>query len=351
MQFKRGFASDNNAGVHPEILDYLKTVNKGHMVGYGDDPVSRKAWQTIRDAFGGEGRVHFVFNGTGANVLSIASAVHSFQAVICAETSHIYEDECGAPEHFSGNKLLPVFTSDGKLTVEGIASQMKGIDFVHHVQPGIISITQSTELGTVYTAGEIKEIAGFAREHGLLLHMDGARIYNAAAALNTGLAEITVHSGVDILSLGGTKNGLMLGEAVVIFNRDAAPHFHYFQKQGMQMASKMRFIAAQYEKLFSAKLWLRNASHANEMAKLLEKKVRDIPGIEIVYPVEANAVFAKIPASLIPSLQEEYFFYVWNEKESIVRWMTSFDTEEEDILGFVALLKRLMENAHPSTEG
>ncbi len=339
---KRGFASDNNAAVHPSILEAIYRANKGHVVGYGDDQYTKEAKELIKHEFGAHADVYFVFNGTGANVLSIAAAASSFQSVICAETSHIHEDECGAPEKFSGSKLLPVHASDGKLTPELIATQMKGINFVHHVQPRIVSITQSTELGTVYTVDEIKRIAQYAHQNNMILHMDGARIYNAAVHLKKDLKALTCDAGVDILSLGGTKNGIMMGEAVLVFNKVLTPDIHYYHKQSMQLASKMRFIAVQYQALLQNGLWHKNASHANQMAEYLKEKTEPLNEISIVYPVESNAVFAKIPKDIIPSLQEKFFFYVWDDRESIVRWMTSFDTEREDIDELVKLINQFV---------
>jgi len=245
-------------------------------------------------------------------------------------------------QKFAGCKLLTVVTPDGKLTVEGIRRHMHGFGFEHHVQPRVISITQSTELGTVYTIDEIKKITGYAHENGLLVHMDGARISNAAAALGCGFYEMTGGAGVDVLSFGGTKNGMMYGEAVVFFDRALCEDFRYRRKQGMQLASKMRYIAAQFEAFLADDLWKKNALHANAMARKLHQAVKDIPGVEITRKVEANAVFARIPAEVIPRLQEAYFFYVWDEDTSEVRWMCSFDTSEEDIDGFAGLLRKLL---------
>jgi len=339
---KRGFASDNNAGVHPEVLEAMVQVNKGHVVAYGDDPYTASAAGKFKEIFGDDTEVFFVYNGTGANVLSLQAMTDSFQAVLCAETAHINEDECGAPEKFTGCKLLPVPTEDGKITIDQIRVHLHALGNEHHAQPRVISITQATELGTVYLPEEIEAITCFAHEHGLLVHLDGARISNAAVALNMGLREITRDVGVDVLSFGGTKNGVMFGEAVIFFNPDLARDFKFIRKQGTQLASKMRFIAVQFEALLTDHLWRRNAEHANTMATLLAREVRDIAQVEIVQPVDANAIFAKIPQEQIHLLQQEYFFYVWDEEQSIVRWMTSFDTTEEDIMGFVSLLKKAL---------
>lgn len=339
---KRGFASDNNAGVHPEILKAIEDVNHGHSIAYGDDQYTDKATKKIKEIFGKECEVFFVFIGTAANVLGLDAVTQPYNSIICAETAHIHVDECGAPEKFTGCKLLPVETSDGKLTVEGIRKHMHGFGFEHHSQPKVISLTQASEMGTVYTVEEIRRITEYAHSSGLLVHMDGARISNAAVSLGKRFKEFTVDAGVDVLSFGGTKNGMMYGEAVIFFNKDLASDFKYRRKQGMQLASKMRYISAQFSAFLSNDLWRRNAEHANRMARLLEQEVSKIEGITITQKVEANGVFAIIPKELIPILQKEFFFYIWNEERSEVRWMTSFDTTEEDILGFVELLGRRM---------
>ncbi|MBW2096182.1 MAG: low specificity L-threonine aldolase [Deltaproteobacteria bacterium] len=339
---KRGFASDNNAGVHPRIMEAIAQANQGHVVAYGDDPYTEAAIRKFKETFGEETEVFFVYNGTGANVLSLQSLTHSFQAIICAETAHINEDECGAPEKFTGCKLLTISTKNGKITIEQIRPHLHALGNEHHAQPKVISITQATELGTVYLPDEITAITRFAHQNGLFVHLDGARICNAAVALNVGLREATRDLGVDVLSFGGTKNGVMFGEAVIFFNPDLARDFKFIRKQGTQLASKMRFIAVQFEALLTDHLWRRNAEHANTMATLLAREVRDITQVEIVQSVDANAIFAKIPQEQIQLLQQEYFFYVWDEEQSIVRWMTSFDTTEEDIMGFVSLLKKVL---------
>ncbi len=338
---KRGFASDNNAGVHPGILKAMAEVNDGHTIAYGDDPYTRKAIEMIRRTFGSEAEVFFVFIGTAANVLGLDALTQPFNAVICPETAHIHTDECGAPEKFTGCKLLTVPSPDGKLTVDGIKKHIHGIGFEHHVQPAVISLTQSTELGTVYTIEETRAICDFAHANNMLVHMDGARISNAAASLGCDLRELTVDAAVDVLSFGGTKNGMMYGEAVVFFNPALATDFKYRRKQGMQLSSKMRFISAQFIAYLENDLWRKNATHANRMARLLETSVTGIPGVTITQKVQANGVFALVPPDIIPRLQKEYFFYVWDEDRSEVRWMTSYDTTEEDILKFSALLKKL----------
>jgi len=339
---KRGFASDNNAGIHPEILKAITKVNEGHVVGYGDDPVTAEAISLFKKEFGDDIEVFFTFNGTGANVLSLASITHSFNSVICADTAHIQVDECGAPEKFTGCKLIPVTNKQGKLTPDAIKPQLHGFDFEHHSQPGVISISQVTELGTVYSVEEIKAITTLAHEHGLYVHMDGARIANAAAALGLPFRAFTRDAGIDVLSFGGTKNGMMLGEAVIFFNPEQTRFTKYIRKQSMQLFSKMRFVSAQFIAYFENDLWKRNALHANKMALLLEREVAKIEGVTLTQKTQANGVFAIIPTEIIPMLQEQYFFYIWDEARSEVRWMTAFDTTEEDIHGFVKALKALL---------
>ena len=333
----RSFASDNNAGVHPEVLEALAAANTGHTVGYGDDDYTDRARAKFREHFG-DVDVFFVFNGTAANVLSLQSATRSFQAVFCAEASHIYTDECGAPEKLTGCKLIPIAAPDGKLTVDAVAHHYHGIGDQHHVQPRVISITQATEMGTVYKPEEVRALADFAHSRNLFLHVDGARIANAAASQRLTLRQATGDLGVDVLSFGGTKNGLMGAEAVVFFRKELSQDFLYWRKQGMQLASKMRFISVQLETILSGDLWLRSAQHANKMARLLEQEVRQIPQAKIVHPVEGNGVFVQLPKIAIPKIQERYFFYVWSEEASVVRWMCSFDTTEADVDGFVAAL-------------
>lgn len=339
---KRGFASDNNAGVHPDILKAMASVNQGHAVGYGGDPVTEQAVNQFKKEFGDDIDVYFVFNGTGANVLSLSSLTHSFNSIICAETAHIQVDECGAPEKLTGCKLLPVKTVNGKIFPDEIKKYLHGFDFEHHAQPGVISISQVTELGTVYSLEEVKAITTLAHAHGLFVHMDGARIANAAVALDLPFKAFTKDAGIDVLSFGGTKNGMMMGEAVVFFNPEQARNTKYIRKQSMQLFSKMRFVSAQFLAYFENELWKKNASHANKMANLLEAEIAKINGVKLTQKTEANGVFAIVPKEIIPKLQEQYFFYVWDEASSEVRWMTSFDTTEDDIYGFVEALKRLL---------
>lgn len=338
----RGFASDNNSGVHPEIFIALQEANKGHVLAYGDDQYTREACDKFREYFGEDIGVYFVFLGTAANVLGLGAFARSYHSVICAETAHIHEDECGAPEKFNGIKLLPVETEDGKLTIEKIRKHIKGIGFEHHSQPRFVSITQATELGTVYSQYEIKALADFAHENNMYLHMDGARIANAAVTLGKGFREFTRDAGVDVLSFGGTKNGMMYGEAILFLNKIAEEEFKYIRKQGMQLASKMRFISAQFLRYLSGNLWYENARHSNEMARFLAREASKTEGVEITQKVEANGVFAKVPSGIIPELQKKFLFYVWDHEHSVVRWMTSFDTTEQDIRDFVELIRKLM---------
>lgn len=338
----RGFASDNNSGIHPEILKAISEANHGHAVGYGGDEITEKAIARFKQEFGRQTEVFFVFNGTGANVLGLSTLTHSFNSIICADTAHIQTDECGAPEKLTGCKLLPVETIKGKISPDGIKKYLHGFDFEHHSQPKVISISQVTELGTVYSLEEIKAITSLAHEYGLYVHMDGARIANAAVALNLPFRAFTLDAGIDVLSFGGTKNGMMLGEAVLFFNPELIKLTKYIRKQSMQLYSKMRFVSAQFLAYFENDLWKRNATHSNQMAQLLAREVKQIPAIQLTQDVEANGVFAIVPAEIIPQLQEKYFFYMWDEHRSEVRWMTSFDTEEDDIIQFIALIKSLV---------
>ncbi|NLB42422.1 MAG: low specificity L-threonine aldolase [Clostridiales bacterium] len=339
-RYRRSFASDNNAIVHPKIMEALNKVNTGHCLSYGEDNHTEKAIEKFKEVLGQEIDVYLVYNGTAANVTGLASMVTPYQAIICSEAAHINVDECGAPQRFIGCRLLPLPTPDGKLRPEQIESTLSVIGVEHHSQPSVVSITQSTELGTIYSVKELKDLTDFAHRNNLLVHMDGARIANAAASLNVSLKEITTDVGIDVLSFGGTKNGLMFGEVVILFNKKLAQDYKYTRKQGMQLASKMRYIAVQFEALLSDDLWLKNAKQANTMAKLLASKVEKIPGIEITQPVESNGVFVTMPADVAKRLQQEYFFYPWNEEIGEYRWMTSFDMEEHDILDFVDVVKQ-----------
>ena len=339
---RRGFASDNNAGIHPVLLESIAAANSGHVVAYGDDEYTHRAEKAFKDHFGSAAEVFFVLTGTGANVLSLASFTRSFNSVICAETAHIQVDECGAPEKFTQCKMLPVATPDGKLTVDGIRKHLHGFGFEHHAQPRVISISQPTEMGTVYTPSEIRSLADLAHQNNMILHMDGARLANAAVSLDLPFKAFTTDAGVDVLSFGGTKNGMLFGESVVFLKPGMSAEFKYFRKQGMQLASKMRYISAQFEAYLTKEVWRTNAMHANNMARLLYEKTSSIPGVKITQKVQANAVFAIIPAHLVETLQEKYFFYVWDESICEVRWMTSFDTTPGDIDGFTSFLASKM---------
>jgi threonine aldolase len=340
---KRGFASDNNAGISPEVLNKIAEVNTGHVIGYGDDTFTRQAVELFKKYFGQSAIPYFVFTGTSANVLGISALVKRFQTVYCAETAHIHVDECGAPERFAGCKLISIESADGKLQPEMLQKYITGFGFEHHSQPGLVSISQPTELGTVYSVDEIKELADFIHSYGLYLHMDGARLANAAVSLGKIFKDMTVDAGVDVLSFGGTKNGLMAAESVILFDKSLSPEFKYIRKQGMQLASKMRFVSAQFIAYLEGDLWQRNAGIANSMAQKLCTALKEIPQIKITQKVEANAVFSIIPKVIIADLQKEFYFYVWNEQKSEVRWMTSFDTQDEDIVAFVKSIKRLIE--------
>lgn len=342
MKLKKTFASDNNAGVHPEVMEAILCANPGHAVGYGADEYTESAIRKLKDHFGEDIEVFFVFGGTGANVISLKTVTDSFNSIVCASSAHIVTDECGAPEKFTGCKLLTIPSEDGKITAEQIERTIRGKGDQHHSQESVVSITQATEKGTVYSLDEVKAVADKTHEHGLTLHMDGARISNAAVSLGVSLKEATVDAGVDILSFGGTKNGLMYGEAVIFFNKKLTGDFKFFRKQGMQLASKMRFIAVQFDALMTNDLWRRNAEHSNKMAVKLAKEVESIPGVRIMNEIEANSIFAALPREVIPGLQKEFFFYIFEDSVPIVRWMTSFDTTDEDIRAFSELIRTAM---------
>jgi threonine aldolase len=339
MTIDTTFGSDNHSGVHPAVLEAIEAANSGPAVAYGMDAHTEAAVAKFREHFGRHVDVYMVFNGTGANVVSLSTLARSYNAVICSEHAHINADECGAPENLTGCKLLTVHTADGKITCDDIARHLRGRLDQHRVQPIVVSITQTTELGTVYSADEVKEIAACCHHNGLYLHMDGARLCNAAASLGLGLGDVSGRLGVDILSFGGTKNGLLLGEAVVCFNPELSQDTIFIRKQSMQLASKMRFIAAQFSALLSDDLWLENASHANRMAKLLTEKVEKIPSVKIVQPVQANAVFASLPRPALEKLLKKYFFYTWDEDKNEVRWMASWNTTEKQISDFAAAIR------------
>jgi len=334
----RAFASDNWAGAHPEVLAALTRANEGHVAGYGHDDLTHRVERRIAALAGApEAEVLLTFNGTGANVIGLQSALRPHHAVLCAEGAHIDADEGGAPERFTGAKLIPLPAPHGKLAPDTLAARAawgKGVE--HHVQPRVVSISQSTELGTVYTPQEVRALAAVAREHELILHMDGARLANAVVALEVDPAEITTQAGVDILTFGATKNGALFGEAVVAINPELARDMRYVRKQAMQLASKMRFLAAQFDALLDDDLWLRSARHANAMAARLAEGMAGAPGVELVHPVQANAVFARIDRARIEPLQAVAPFYVWDEPTGVCRLMCAFDTEPGDVDAFVA---------------
>jgi len=340
----KSFASDNYAGVLPEIMEALQKANSQHARSYGADEITKKTTTLFKEVFDADADVYFVFNGTGANVLSISSATQSYNAVLCSDTSHIYNDESSAPETFTGCRFFPLAANDkGKLDINTINERLIRKGDVHYPQTAMLSITQATEYGTVYTPQEIKDIAGLTKENGLYLHMDGSRFFNAAASLGCGLKDISSKAGVDILSLGGTKAGMMFGEAVVVFNKELSKHIAYKQKQVIQLASKTRFIAAQFEAMLQNELWRMTATHANKMAELLCKSISKNRQVKITRPVQANAVFAEIPRAWYEPLQVHYPFYVWKDSTHEVRFMCSWDTKEEEIEKFVQAIDALPE--------
>ena len=343
MEFKnekRGFASDNNAGIHPDILKEITSVNFGHVIGYGHDIYTEQALNIFKEQFGRSTETFFVFTGTAANVLSISGITRSWNSVITASTAHLETDECGAPEKFTGCKVLTVDTPDGKINTDIIKKHMHGFDFEHHSQPKVVSITQSTEMGTVYTASEIKKIADYTHDKGMFLHMDGARIANAAVSLNLPFKAFTTDAGVDVLSFGGTKNGMMFGEAICFLGPGLSNDFKYIRKQGMQLASKMRFISAQYIGYFRNDLWKNCASHSNTMARILAEKLQQFKELKITQIVQSNGIFVKMPVYVAEEIRNHYFFYPWNEEISEYRLMTSWDTAEGDIEDFIELIKK-----------
>jgi threonine aldolase len=337
----KSFASDNYSGIHPKVIEAIIQANSEHEISYGDDIYTSQAQKIFESNFGNV-KVLFAFNGTGANVIALKCCTLPFQAIICAETAHINADECGAPTQHIGSTLLTIPTNDGKLTPKLIEPLLKRLGNVHNTQPKVISISQSTELGTVYSIEEMKNLCKFAHENNLYVHVDGARLSNAVASLGISLKEATVDCGVDIMSFGGTKNGLMIGEAILIFNDTLKIYADFYQKQTAQLFSKNRFIATQFTTLLSNNLWLQMAQHSNKMAQLLASKVKNLPGVKITQKVDANAVFVIIPEHVIKPLQSKYRFYIWNEQTLEARWMCSFDTTEEDVNEFVETLKYLL---------
>jgi threonine aldolase len=342
MNLPRGFASDNNSGIHPAVLAAIARANEGHCRAYGDDPFTASATAKIKALFKKRAEVFFVFNGTGANVLALSAMAAPHHAVLCTENAHIHVDECGAPERFTGCKLVTTPSPDGKLTPALCERVYRGVGDQHHVQPRVVAVSQSTELGTVYSPAELRSLADWAHARSMYLYVDGARIANAAASLGVTLSEMLEDTGVDAFSFGGAKNGILLGEAVVILAPELAKDFRFRRKQGMQLGSKMRFLSCQFEALLDGNLWLKNASHANAMARLLEREMGVIPAVRITQKVQANGVFAVLPEGAAAKLQAEAFFYVWNPDTGEVRWLTSWDTTEQDVHAFVASARRIL---------
>lgn len=338
----RGFASDNFAGVHPRVMAQLAACNHGHAMAYGDDPWTAQAREAFSSAFGREVSTHFVFNGTAANNLSLMAYAKPYGAVICSDMAHLVNDESTAPERFLGMRIQPVRSTDGKMDPNALEEVLTRGHGVHGALPVALTLTQPTELGTVYTLDELRTLVGLARHHGLGIHMDGARLGCALASLGTTLQDMVIDTGIDVLSFGGTKQGMLCGEAVVLLRPELGQEFPYWQKHGMQLASKMRFIAAQFLALLEDDLWIENGRQANRMAQQLLAAVRPLPGVEVIHPVQANAVFARIRPELVVPLQQETFFWPWDERKGLVRWMCAFDTQAEDIERFVTTLRRLL---------
>lgn len=341
----KSFGSDNHAGTHPAIMRAIVEANTGDAVAYGADPWTGRAVAELRRLSGAEGDVYLVLNGSGANVLGLGLLLGRHESVICAESAHINTDECGAPERILGTKLLTVPAPDGKLTPELIATRLSGRGDEHFAQPGVVAITQATEFGTCYTLEELTRIRDFCADNDLRLYLDGARLANAAAYLGCSLADLAATA--DVLSFGGTKNGALGVEAVIVMRQADAANAPYLRKQHMQLASKMRFMAAQLSALLSDDLWLRNAGHANAMAARLAAGLADIPGAELLYPVQSDAVFARLDPRHVAELQRTWTFHSWGDTGSVVRWMTSFDTEESDVDDFLTDIAKVAGGVQP----
>ena len=338
----RSFASDNNSGVHPSVMEALAKANIDHAIGYGDDEWTEEAIGKIRDAFTPDCEPLFTFNGTGSNAVALQLCTRPYHLILCAETAHIYVDECGAPARMTGCQIRPIATPDGKLTPALIQPYLHNFGEQHHSQPGVIYVSQCTELGTVYKPDELKAITALAHQYGLYVHMDGARLANACAALGMSLKELTADCGIDVLSFGGTKNGLMMGESVIVFHPELKKEARFIRKQSAQLASKMRYLSCQFTAYLTNDLWLMNAKHANYMAQLLYDELKALPGIHFTQPVESNQLFLTMPRAAINELQKSYFFYFWNEEANEIRLVTSFDTTEQDIDNFVLAMKELV---------
>ncbi|MEH0154569.1 low specificity L-threonine aldolase [Limibacter armeniacum] len=339
----KGFASDNYAGVSPEIMEAIAKANLAeHQGSYGADEFTGRAVGMIKEIFGApDAEVFFVMNGTGANVTALQTMCRSYEAVVCTEMAHINTDECAAAEKFIGGKLLYLPSKMGKLNIDQIRPLLGGRG-EHQALPRVISITQATEVGTLYTVEEIKAFAEFAHENGLYLHVDGARIANAAVSLGVSFKEMLTDTGVDVVSFGGTKNGMMMGEAVVFLNPELARDYRFVRKQGMQLLSKMRYVGAQFEAYLSDNLWYKNARHANMLAQKLGEKLSKLDGVALMCPVEANGVFVELPREITSTLQERFPFYIWNEETNAARLMVSFDTTEVEVNEFVQMAEELI---------
>lgn len=340
----RSFASDNNSGVHPDVLQALQHANEGHAIGYGDDPWTEEAHRLLKQTFGATSESFMVLNGTGANIVALQLATKPYNSIICSDTAHILVDECGAPVKNTGCPIFSLPTPDGKLTPALIQQKLHGFGDQHHSQPGVIYLSQCTELGTVYTLEEIRDITALAHQHGLYVHMDGARLANAAAALHCSLRAMTTDSGVDILSFGGTKNGLMMGECVVVLNPVLAKTARFIRKQSAQLASKMRYLSVQFSTYLKDDFWLKNAEHANEMAKLLYHELSKHPEVRFTQKPETNALFLTMPRPVIDELLKQWFFYFWNEPNNEIRLVCSFDTTKEDVTAFLSDLENAFIN-------
>lgn len=339
----RSFASDNNSGVHPLVMEAVINANQDHAVGYGDDPWTMAATEKIKEVFGPKAEPFFVFNGTGANSVALQAVTRPFHSIVCSETAHIYVDECGAPAKMSGCAVTAIPTPDGKLTPELIKPRLHNFGVCHHSQPKVVYISQVSEMGTIYTMDEVKAIADLIHSYDMYLHMDGARLANACAYLNCTMKQLTVDAGVDILSFGGTKNGMMMGEAVIAFRPEIAEDLQYYRKQSAQLASKMRYLSAQFIPYLENNLWLENAMKANISAKKLAESLSVYPQIRFTQKIESNQLFLIIPTEALKKLQEKYFFYMWNEERNEARLVTSWDTTGEDIAQFEQTLKEIFE--------
>lgn len=337
----RSFASDNNSGVHPLVMQALTEANADHAVGYGDDPWTAQATAKIKEVFGESASPYFVFNGTGANSVALQAVTRSFHSILCAQTAHIYVDECGAPARMTGCTLIAIPTTDGKLTPDLIRLHLHNFGVCHHSQPRAVYISQVSELGTVYTIPQVRAIADLLHAHGMYLHMDGARLANACAYLGCTMKELTVDAGVDVLSFGGTKNGMMMGEAVIAFRPEIDEHLQYYRKQSAQLASKMRYLSAQFLPYLTNDLWLTNATRANAAARKVADMLQRYPQIRFTQPVESNQLFFTIPSEPLKKLQQAHFFYMWNEAINEARFVTSWDTTDDDINNLDQVLKTI----------